>query len=332
MFNLFTLFNLCSAVVVTRTELAYYTVTVYEGQPEGSVATAAATSTLLETSSDVYTTSVSTHGHAAATVVTISDLASSAAASDNADVSTIYLVYTSADSLSESSTYADLTTSTIVSTTSTTAPTTSTTSSTSSSTPVPTTTSTTTSTTTTPVQTTTSTTAQPTTTTTTTSATPTTSSTTTTSDASSTSTSATASASSTLTSFEQDIVDYHNMVRAQHQAGPVVWNSTIAQFASDYLASDDCVFKHSGGPYGENIAMGYSTPDGAMEAWYDEYVDYDYAAGEFSESTGHFTQMVWVSTTSVGCALDACNGRPFLVCEYWPRGNVIGYFTENVLE
>lgn len=139
-------------------------------------------------------------------------------------------------------------------------------------------------------------------------------------------------AAATLGSFEQGIVDYHNQVRAQHGAPAMVWNSTIAQFASDYLASDNCVFKHSGGPYGENIAMGYSDTLSAMEAWYDEYTLYDYAAGQFSSSTGHFTQMVWVDTTSVGCALDACDGRPFLVCEYYPRGNVIGYFTENVLD
>lgn len=140
-----------------------------------------------------------------------------------------------------------------------------------------------------------------------------------------------ASTEAALGSFEQGIVDYHNQVRAEHGAPAMVWNSTIAQFASDYLSSDNCVFKHSGGPYGENIAMGYPDVHGAMEAWYDEYSDYDYSAGQFSSATGHFTQMVWVDTTSVGCALDDCNGRPFLVCEYYPRGNVIGYFTENVL-
>jgi hypothetical protein len=55
--------------------------------------------------------------------------------------------------------------------------------------------------------------------------------------------------------------------------------------------------------------------------------------------TGHFTQLVWKDTTSVGCGRTECNGRDdggapgwYLVCEYWPHGNVIGAFEENVQE
>lgn len=42
------------------------------------------------------------------------------------------------------------------------------------------------------------------------------------------------------------------------------------------------MFKHSGGPYGENLAAGYPTPEAAVKAWYDENTQYDYAAGQFS--------------------------------------------------
>ena len=41
--------------------------------------------------------------------------------------------------------------------------------------------------------------------------------------------------------------------------------------------------------------------------------------------------MVWKGTNEVGCATVDCSGRTFLACEYYPRGNIIGHFTENVL-
>lgn len=57
----------------------------------------------------------------------------------------------------------------------------------------------------------------------------------------------------------------------------------------------------------------------------------------FSEETGHFTQLVWQSTTSVGCGAVLCDNDAtggvhgwYLVCEYYPPGNVIGEFRGNV--
>jgi hypothetical protein len=52
-------------------------------------------------------------------------------------------------------------------------------------------------------------------------------------------------------------------------------------------------------------------------------------------STGHFTQLVWKATEQVGCSRTQCDGKGnapgwFVVCEYWPRGNIVGAFKENV--
>lgn len=110
----------------------------------------------------------------------------------------------------------------------------------------------------------------------------------------------------------------------------MTWNSGLASYAQQYLDNSNCVFAHSGGPYGENIAIGYDTIDAAQDAWYNEEDLYDYAAGQFGESTGHFTQMVWKGSNEIGCATVDCSGRTFLACEYYPRGNIIGEFTENV--
>jgi hypothetical protein len=55
-----------------------------------------------------------------------------------------------------------------------------------------------------------------------------------------------------------------------------------------------------------------------------------------SPQPSHYTQVVWKATTQLGCAWVDCApgaifpakyGRtPFHVCEYYPQGNVIGYF------
>ncbi|KAH9982517.1 hypothetical protein BGW80DRAFT_1453395 [Lactifluus volemus] len=72
-------------------------------------------------------------------------------------------------------------------------------------------------------------------------------------------------------------------------------------------------------------------PD-AVKLWADEVVDYDPKNPVYS----HFTQMVWKSTTQLGCAVQTCNGiigsgpANYYVCEYNPPGNVEGEFGDNV--
>lgn len=62
-----------------------------------------------------------------------------------------------------------------------------------------------------------------------------------------------------------------------------------------------------------------------------EMKDYNYSDPTFSEQTGHFTQLVWGSTSSVGCGARLCGTKGwYLVCEYWPRGNVVGDFGKQV--
>ncbi|KAI8316841.1 Repressed by EFG1 protein 1 [Colletotrichum sp. SAR11_59] len=134
--------------------------------------------------------------------------------------------------------------------------------------------------------------------------------------------------------FTSAVLNSTNHYREQHNASDVSWNKTLADFAVDYLRGmDDCDFEHSGGPYGENLAMGYANVTQSVEAWGEERDDYDFDDAEFSEETGHFTQLVWKDTTDVGCARKRCEDDAwYLVCEYWPRGNVVGQFAEEVQE
>ncbi|KAH7144393.1 CAP domain-containing protein [Dactylonectria estremocensis] len=133
--------------------------------------------------------------------------------------------------------------------------------------------------------------------------------------------------------FTSAILNSTNFYRSEHNATALTWNGTLEEFASDYLDDNDCDFAHSGGPYGENLAMGYPNATASVEAWGDERDEYNFGRGKFSEATGHFTQLVWKDTTDVGCGRRLCGQKGwYLVCEYWPRGNVVGAFKDEVQE
>ncbi|RGP73352.1 hypothetical protein FLONG3_6388 [Fusarium longipes] len=134
--------------------------------------------------------------------------------------------------------------------------------------------------------------------------------------------------------FTSAVLNSTNFYREEHNATALKWNKTLEEFASDYLDDlDDCKFEHSGGPYGENLAIGYPNVTASIEAWGDERDKYDFDDAEFDEETGHFTQLVWKDTTTVGCGRKLCGEKGwYLVCEYWPRGNVEGQFEEEVVK
>ncbi|ONK64376.1 uncharacterized protein A4U43_C07F25160 [Asparagus officinalis] len=130
----------------------------------------------------------------------------------------------------------------------------------------------------------------------------------------------------------QDYVDAHNAARAAVNVGPVHWNETLAAYAQNYASQriGDCQLVHSGGPYGENIFWGLGrefTAADAVNAWVDEKKYYDYSSNTCASGQvcGHYTQVVWAKSTSIGCARVKCNsGAIFIVCEYYPPGNIVG--------
>ncbi|KAF2757256.1 PR-1-like protein [Pseudovirgaria hyperparasitica] len=142
--------------------------------------------------------------------------------------------------------------------------------------------------------------------------------------------------------FHAVVLNSTNTYRHQHAAPPLAWNTSLADAAAAW--ADRCVWGHSSGPTGENLATGYPSPTAAIDSWAAERAAYEFAKGDFEAATGHFTQLVWLDTTSVGCARRDCGddeGREdrdgqqrawnwFFVCEYYPAGNVLGRFVENV--
>lgn len=137
--------------------------------------------------------------------------------------------------------------------------------------------------------------------------------------------------------FIDDMLAQHNNYRALHGVPAVTWNQDLANFALGN--ADSGTWAHTvNDQYGENIATGtYTDPDYYGYLWYNEIQQYNFNDPGYSESTGHFTQMVWKSTTEIGCAVSNVEnnlGYPYsMTCEYYPPGNVVndGYFAANVL-
>lgn len=120
--------------------------------------------------------------------------------------------------------------------------------------------------------------------------------------------------------------------------------ATTAQAWADNLKqANDCKMRHSksDGRYGENLywASALTWPDGRKErlkvpakqvvdSWASEKTDYDYASNHCATGKicGHYTQIVWRATTTVGCGMAVCEDtqEQVWVCQYQPAGNWLG--------
>ncbi|KAJ3170261.1 hypothetical protein HDU88_008888 [Geranomyces variabilis] len=135
----------------------------------------------------------------------------------------------------------------------------------------------------------------------------------------------------------QDCLNSHNEFRAQSGKRALSWSSDLAARAqrwANHLAdqSNGALTLVHEGP-GENLygATGNPSCRNAVKMWFDEKPNYHgerIVVNNAFESYGHYTQLIWGTTTEVGCALGSTNDgghtSSFVVCKYNPPGNYIG--------
>ncbi|CAF0790997.1 unnamed protein product [Didymodactylos carnosus] len=156
------------------------------------------------------------------------------------------------------------------------------------------------------------------------------------------------SSASTQTAVQKNALRQHNIFRRRHCVSALKLNNTLNSIAQRYankLANTN-TFVHSnnklnGQRLGENLWQTTSSRrltavDGtkATADWYNEIDLYDFRKPGFSSATGHFTQLVWSATKSlgIGIAYTKDGKTAFVVANYYPAGNVAGssYFERNV--
>jgi cysteine-rich secretory family protein len=150
----------------------------------------------------------------------------------------------------------------------------------------------------------------------------------------------------TITEAEkQEILDQHNLFRAEVGSPPLVWDDTIATGAQNWADAKqaDGKFEHSPpesrSGLGENLVGGevkdatirLATGRGVSPP-VDERAVYQSNPVAINDQNfkvfGHYTQIVWDTTTRIGCGYAPRNklGFGLVVCQYGPGGNLPGRF------
>lgn len=131
----------------------------------------------------------------------------------------------------------------------------------------------------------------------------------------------------------------HNRERALFGSQPMQWDPLLASSAATYGPALATLgrLQHSprqGRPgQRENLWMGTRgvfAPEQMVAAWTAEKRYFRPGIYPNVSTTGnwldvsHYTQMVWPTTTRLGCAIYSSRSTDFLICRYSPPGNVDG--------
>jgi len=139
--------------------------------------------------------------------------------------------------------------------------------------------------------------------------------------------------------FPARVLAVHNAERAALRMPLLVWDPVLGNAAAAYAQQMAMTgrFEHSDRSQrrgiGENLWMGTHgafTPEAMVRAWASE--KRMFIPGVFPNNSrsgnwmdvAHYTQMVWPTTTRIGCALASTSRTDYLICRYSPAGNIDG--------
>lgn len=140
-------------------------------------------------------------------------------------------------------------------------------------------------------------------------------------------------------SFASRLLAAHNGERDRAGLPRLAWSTRLAQEAQTWAVelSKRGQLQHASNEQrrgmGENLWMGsagYFSAEQMVGGFLAERAQF--RAGTFPQvsrtgnwaDVGHYTQIIWPSTTEVGCAVAKGRANDFLVCRYNPPGNMFG--------
>ncbi|MFB0611433.1 CAP domain-containing protein [Aurantiacibacter poecillastricola] len=137
--------------------------------------------------------------------------------------------------------------------------------------------------------------------------------------------------------FAMDLLEAHNKAREEVGVPRLSWSNRLAREAHEWaqhLASQGRMIhadREQRGGAGENLwtgHAGYYSAETMIGGFVAERRHFRH--GTFPQvsitgnwrDVGHYTQVVWGGTREVGCAVARGETNDFLVCRYWPAGNI----------
>lgn len=141
------------------------------------------------------------------------------------------------------------------------------------------------------------------------------------------------------------MVAAHNRERAALALAPLAWSDALATEAqqwADQLALEDCVLRYDPNPQrrertGQNLFRAYGSapyegykrsPADAAARWLRDGQQYDHGShrckAELGSQCGAYLQMIWETTTAMGCGRARCETAEVWACHYTPRGGQEG--------
>ncbi|HEX8662352.1 MAG TPA: CAP domain-containing protein [Brevundimonas sp.] len=138
--------------------------------------------------------------------------------------------------------------------------------------------------------------------------------------------------------IETRLLQAHNGERRRVGSPPLAWSDELEAeargWAQELISTGRFAHDPSMHGHGENLWMGWGnrafTPEDMVGDWIEEKAQYRHGVFPHVSRTpnwtdvGHYTQLVWRSTTHVGCAIVTRDDRSILACRYAPPGNIDG--------
>ncbi|XP_071099724.1 serotriflin-like [Haliotis cracherodii] len=107
------------------------------------------------------------------------------------------------------------------------------------------------------------------------------------------------------------------------------WDNTVAmiaqRFADSCRGGHDTMEQRSIPGYlrvGQNIALHSASWAQAFAEWSSEEQNFTFGANNDLGTIGHYSQLVWADTQTVGCGYADCGNATYYVCNYGPPGNI----------